>query len=120
MERLTLILPALYGDHHVAPVRRALERLEGISDITISPAAHEVSLRFDPARQSQSSVEQALAGAGYVPGDPERAFASSGPAAPRHTATTAGTMAFAHEPPAWEGRPLWPCPGFERTTIPED
>ena len=120
MDPLRLVLPALYGDHHVAPVRRALERLEGISGVTISPAVHEVSLRFDPARQSESSVEQALASAGYVTGDPERAFPSAGPAAPRHTATTAGTMAFAHETPAWEGRPLWPCPGFERTTIPDN
>jgi copper chaperone CopZ len=120
MERLTLILPALYGDHHVAPVRRALERLEGVSDISISPAAHEVRLRFDPARQSPSSVEKALAGVGYVTGDPERALPSAGPAAPRHSAMTAETMVFAHETPAWEGRPLWPCPGFDIPAIPEN
>ena len=119
MERLTLVLPALYGDHHVAPVRRALEPLPGVSDIIISPAAHEVSLRFDLTRQSASSIEQALAGVGYLTGDPERALPSAGPAAPRHTAITAETMTFAHEAPAWEGRPLWPCPGFDIPAIPE-
>ena len=120
MDPLRLILPALYGDHHVAPVRRALERLEGVSDVTVSPAAHEVSLRFDPARQSESSVEKALAGVGYVTGDPERAVPSAGPAAPRHTAALSGTLTFAHEPPAWEGRPLWPCPGFDVPAIPKN
>ncbi len=120
MDPLRLILPALYGDHHVAPVRRALERLEGVSDVTISPAAHEVSLRFDPAQQSASSVEKALASVGYVTGDPESALPSAGPAAPRHSAMTTETMTFAHEAPAWEGRPLWPCPGFDDPAIPEN
>lgn len=120
MERLYLILPALYGDHHVASVRRALEALPGVSDITLSPAAHSVSVHFDPARQTATAIEAALAAAGYAVGDPERAFPMSGPAAPRHTAALAGTLAFTHEPPAWEGRPLWPCPGFDAKPIPEN
>ncbi len=120
MERLTLVLPALYGDHHVAPVRRALERLEGVSELTISPAAHQVWMSFDPGRQSSASIEQALAHIGYLTGDPERAIPSAGPAAPRHTAITAETMTFAHEAPAWEGRPLWPCPGFDVPATPEN
>ena len=120
MDHLSLILPALYGDHHVASVRRVLQGLPGVSDIAVSPAAHAVSLHFDPAQQTTAAIEAALAAAGYDAGDPERVLPSPGPASPRHTATLAGSLAFAHQPPAWEGRPLWPCPGFDRTPIPED
>jgi copper chaperone CopZ len=102
MENLSLVLPALYGDHHVASVQRVLKSLPGVSDVTVSPAAHAVSLQFD-----------------YATGDPEPILPVPGPGAPRHTATLAGILAFAHEPPAWEGRPLWPCPGFDRPTTPE-
>ncbi|HMK08379.1 MAG TPA: heavy-metal-associated domain-containing protein [Anaerolineales bacterium] len=120
MERLTLTLPALYGDHHVAPVGRALSALDGVAEVVIHPAAHSVSLQFDPSRQTAATIESALASIGYTAGDPERALPAAGPAAPRHTAALAGTMSFAHEAPRWEGRPLWPCPGFDRAPIPED
>lgn len=120
MERLTLTLPALYADHHVASVRSALGRLDGISEIHTSPAAHAVTISFDPARQSPQSIESALAASGYNTGDPERALPTSGPSAPRHTLVVAGTLSFAHEPPAREGRALWPCPGFDTPPIPDD
>ena len=120
MARLSLVLPALYGDHHVASVRRVLEGRPGISDIVVSPASHAVSLSFDPAQQTAASIEAALGSAGYLTGDPDRAFPTSGPASPRPTTTLGSTLSFAHEPPAWEGRPLWPCPGFDRTPTPEN
>jgi copper chaperone CopZ len=119
MENLSLVLPALYGDHHVASVQRVLQGLAGISDIAVSPAAHAVSLRFDAQKQTAAAIEAALAAAGYAAGDLQPVL-PPGPGAPRHTATMAGILAFAHEPPAWEGRPLWPCPGFDRATTPEN
>ena len=120
MARLSLVLPALYGDHHVASIRGILEGRPGVSEIAVSPASHAVSLEFDPGLQTPASIEAALASAGYTAGDPERVFPASGPSAPRHTATVGDTLSFTHEPPAWEGRPLWPCPGFDRTPIPEN
>lgn len=120
MQRLTLTLPALYADHHVASVRAALVRLDGVSEVRTSPAVHAVTIAYDPARQSPSSIEAALAAAGYHAGDPERAISTAGPAAPRHTAVIAGTFAFPHEAASREGRPLWPCPGFDTPPIPED
>jgi copper chaperone CopZ len=110
----------VYGDHHIASVTRVLEAMPGVGAIHVSPAAHAVRLEFDPSRQTPAAIERALASAGYTVGDPERVVSPSGPAAPRHTATLGDTLAFTHEPPAWEGRPLWPCPGFDRTPIPED
>lgn len=120
MAQLALTLPALYADHHVGSVRRVLEALDGVSDIRLSPATHTAALTFDAGRQTPSAIEAALAAAGYATGDPERAVPASGPAAPRHTAIVAGTFAFTHEAPSLEGRPLWPCPGFDRPALPED
>lgn len=120
MDRLTLILPALYGDHHVASVRRVLDAMPGVSEVSIRPAAHAVCMAIDPGKQTATAIEAALSSAGYSVGDPERAITPSGPASPRHTMTLGGTLSFTHEPPAWEGRPLWPCPGFDRTPIPEN
>jgi copper chaperone CopZ len=120
MEHLTLVLPALYGDHHVASVRRVLEALPGLSDVSVHPATHSVSMGYEAERQNPAAIEAALAAAGYAAGDPERDLPAAGPAAPRHTATLGETLSFNHQPPAWEGRPLWPCPGFDRTPIPEN
>jgi copper chaperone CopZ len=110
----------LYGDHHVALVRRILESLPGVTEISLSPAAHTATFQFDSAQQTKEAIETALASAGYQTGDPERALPSAGGAAPRTTGLPAGTMSFTHEAPAWEGRPLWPCPGFERTPVPDN
>ena len=120
MERLTLTLPALYADHHVASVRHALESLAGVAEIRTSPAMHEVSLRYDPAAATPQAIEAALAANGYRSGEAEPVFPEAMPKAARHTMALAGATAFLHEPPAWEGRPLWPCPGFEPTSMPDE
>lgn len=120
MERLTLTLPALYADHHVASVRAILEKLNGITEIRLSPAAHTAAIVYDPGKQDAAKIEAALAAAGYATGDPDRAIPAAGPAAPRHTAVVAGTLAFGHEAPSWQGRPLWPCPGFDVPAPPKD
>jgi copper chaperone CopZ len=120
MERLTLTLPALYGDHHVASVHSALDGLKGIGEIQTSPAMHEVSLLYDPAVESPEAIEAALAASGYQTGSAEPVFPDADSSSPRHTMPVAGATAFLHEPPTWEGRPLWPCPGFERTSMPDE
>jgi copper chaperone CopZ len=110
----------LYGDHHIPSVRRVLDAMPGVSTLRVSPASHTVQLEFDPSRQTAAAIERALAAGGYIVGDPDRALSPVGPAAPRHTATLGETLAFTHQPPAWEGRPLWPCPGFTPAPIPEN
>ncbi|MCI0476303.1 MAG: heavy-metal-associated domain-containing protein [Anaerolineales bacterium] len=71
MERLFLIIPKLYADHHVTRVRQLLFGLNGVEDVYASAAFKEVAVLFDPEKISHAQLQDALINAGYVPGDPE-------------------------------------------------
>jgi hypothetical protein len=119
MEQLVLAIPALYGDHHTTAVRGILAGI-GVSDMIVSPAFHQVFVRFDPAKTDRQAIESALAAQGYVAGAPEPTYpVSFADRSSRHTATASGTggaLAFAERTQVVEGRPLWPCPGFDPRT----
>lgn len=116
-QALELTLPALYGDHHTVAVRKLLEALPGVSDLYISAAFQQVNLRFDPAQTSAEAIEKALAGQGYESGAAAPAFTPpEGARSTRKTQVypgTSSTLAFAQQTLVSEGRPLWPCPGFD-------
>jgi copper chaperone CopZ len=117
MEKLVLTIPALYADHHTIAIHGILEGVQGVSDIYVSAAWHQVSLRFDPELVSAAKIEEALAERGYEVGSLERPLAASGDRRPtRHTATHAGAgevLAFVDSSPAPPDHPTWPCPGFD-------
>ncbi len=124
MEKLTLEVPAMYGDHHVTEVRRILLELPGVQDVYASSAFHVVEVTFDPAQVDAKTITDRLDQAGYL-GDLQIPLEVSTPATDhrpgngvkaqlRHSATykEAGSMvSFAHRVP-YVGRPLWPCPGL--------
>lgn len=120
MERWSVTLPAMYADHHVTGVRRALLALEGVTEVVCSAAARRVSLAYDPSRQDPAGIEAVLAGLGYHAGQSEPSLAEASPLPTRLTAAPAGATAFLHSSPAWQGRPLWPCPGFDPTPVPDE
>jgi len=121
MEKLTLDLPAMYGDHHVLEVRRLLFEIPGVSDIYASSCFHVVEVAYDPAQVRAEALQAVLEAAGYleplaVPLESEVASAkdSSQPSFFRHTAAyrqTGKVVSFAQQV-ASTGRPLWPCPGM--------
>ena len=117
MKRLVLTIPALYGDHHTTAVRKILEPMEGLTDVYVSSASHVVALSYDPKKANPEVIEAALAEQGYEAGVPEPTYASS--SADRSTrqtdafAGTSGALAFAEQTLIRDGRPLWPCPGFD-------
>ncbi len=117
MEKLVLTIPTLYGDHHTIAVRKILQGMEGISDLYVSSAWHQVSLRYDPKQLSREAIEAALAEHGYLTDEPQMAFGESDPKhAARHTVAhevTGQVIAFAEGPPPWQDRPRWPIPGLE-------
>jgi hypothetical protein len=113
MERLSIELPALYGDHHAAEVHALLSALPGVASVYASAAWHLVQVEFDPAQIGPGGLRQALLKRGYsedqthVPPVSARtrdltSFAV-GPAA---------TEQFVEHVPAWS-EPAAPCPGFE-------
>jgi len=127
MDKLVLTIPTLYGDHHTAAVRRLLGALPGVGDLLVSAAFRQVSLAYDPSKTSAEAIEKALTAEGYAPGDGELTYpiqTTFAEEVTRHTASISGTgtsLAFAEVTQVVQGRPLWPCPGFDpRTPHPPD
>jgi copper chaperone CopZ len=121
MNKYTLELPTLYGDHHVMEVRRILLELPGVHDVYASSGFQFVEITYDPGEVSEDEMRACLEAAGYL-GElavPQEAGVSnyqeaSHKAFQRHTASYEGTkqtVSFAQKV-SYSGRPLWPCPGF--------
>ncbi|NIS81157.1 MAG: hypothetical protein GTO14_13345 [Anaerolineales bacterium] len=120
MKKLVLTIPTLYGDHHTTAVRGILEAINGVSEIYVSSAFHQVELQYDAKKVKEDKIKKALSEQGYEASSEGLVFASTptgiGDRSTRHTAAHAGvgdTLSFAANPIIWEGRPLWPCPGFD-------
>ena len=122
MEKLVLTVPTLYGDHHTVAVRRILAAIAGVGDPLVSAATRQVALTFDPAKTNAAAIEKALADQGYDPAGDDLAYPTQSTfaeEATRHTASISGTgtsLAFAEITQVVQGRPLWPCPGFDPRT----
>lgn len=121
MEKLTLELPAMYGDHHVVEVRRLLSDIAGVEEIYASSSFQVVELLYDKDKVSPDEIKSRLDEAGYlgelpVPVETEAAGPQANGKSPffRHTAAhkqTHHVVSFAQQIP-YAGRPLWPCPGM--------
>ena len=121
MEKLTLDLPTMYGDHHVIEVRRILLEMAGVEDVYASSAFQVVEVSYDATQINADAIKGKLEEAGYfeeliIP--VEAGMPAQGPTDPdtffRHTAAYAQTkkvVSFAQNV-SYTGRPLWPCPGM--------
>jgi copper chaperone CopZ len=122
MDKLVLNIPTLYGDHHTMAVRRILGELPGVANVYVSAASHQASLTHDASKTTRQAIEKALTDQGYAPGEGDLAYpvqTTFAEEATRHTATISGTgtsLAFAEVTQVVQGRPLWPCPGFDPRT----
>ena len=126
MAVFTLELPAMYGDHHVAEVRRILLGLEGVDDVYASSGFRAAEITFDPDRTSTEDIKAELDRSGYlgelpIPEEVPAESASTGNGRKgffRHTAayeTTNKVVSFG-QTVNYEGRALWPCPGMTPLT----
>jgi copper chaperone CopZ len=121
MNKYSLELPTLYGDHHVVEVRRILLELPGVQEVYASSGFQFVEVTYDPAQVGETQIRARLEAAGYLYelAVPQEAGVSdyqeaSHKAFQRHTAAYEGTkqtVSFAQKV-SYSGRPLWPCPGF--------
>lgn len=120
METITVDLPTMYGDHHVAEVRRILLAMPGVEDVYASSAFHVVRARVDPAQVSEADLRAKLSEAGYL-GEmllDAEAWKTGTPKDTednpfRHTSAFEQVkhVAFAQNV-EHSGRGLWPCPGM--------
>lgn len=121
MEKLTLELPAMYGDHHVTEVRRIMLELPGVKDVYASSCFQVLEVTYDPDQVSPEEIKARLEKAGYLGELPVpveiSATARQGVdqlAYYRHTVVyenTRQSVSFAQNV-SYAGRPLWPCPGM--------
>jgi copper chaperone CopZ len=68
MERVTFNLPAMWADHHTLAVREALNQVDGVEKVIASALYKDVLVKYDPAKVDSSTLETALAQAGYQVG----------------------------------------------------
>jgi copper chaperone CopZ len=120
METITIDVPRMYGDHHVAEVRRILLAMPGVEDVYASSAFHVARARIDPAKVSESDLRTRLDEAGYL-GELQIATEEWKSGTPkdtednpfRHTAASEQMMGLGFgQVIEATGRSLWPCPGM--------
>ncbi len=130
MNTLLLEVSAMYGDHHVAEVRRILLALPGVEDVTASSAFHTVEVSFNAEAIAEDTIAATLDKAGYledllVPletGAPAISEDTNGKTYFRHSAAheaTGNVMSFGQQV-AHSGRALWPCPGMSPVLDPDE
>ena len=122
MEKLTIDLPAMYGDHHVVEVRRILLELPGVEDVYASSSFRAAEISFDPAKIEPETITRKLDESGYlgelpIPEETNVPATEGNGKKPffRHTEAyeeTKKVVSFAQNV-GFEGRALWPCPGME-------
>jgi copper chaperone CopZ len=120
METITVDLPTMYGDHHVAEVRRILLAMPGVEDVYASSAFRVVRARIDPAKVSEGDIRATLSEAGYL-GEmllETEAWKTGTPKDTednpfRHTSAFEQVkhVSFTQNVES-TGRALWPCPGM--------
>ena len=122
MKKVSITVPAMYGDHHVLEVRRLLLEMPGVADVNASSCFQTVEISYDPAKISPDELTNKLDQAGYlealpVPvetGEPvSQESKRNGNSYFRHTTSyeqAKRVVSFAQTISS-SGRPLWPCPG---------
>jgi copper chaperone CopZ len=120
-KKVTIDVPAMYGDHHVIEVRKILLESPGVHDVYASSSFRAVEVLYDPKVTNDVELSLKLDEAGYLGEwsfleEPEEAAVKGGNNGHsfRHTAFyehTKNTVSFGHQVVS-SGRPLWPCPGM--------
>ena len=115
MEKITLKLPGMYGDHHVVKVRQVVTALPGIAEVSASAALQQIVVAFDPAQLPAEAITSALTESGYPPGEVPAGLVPTVDDL-RHVAATVRaetTPESKYSPPASFGA----CPGLEPRVI---
>jgi copper chaperone CopZ len=120
-------IPTLYGDHHVIEIRRILLEIPGVVDVYASSCFQMVEVTYDETQVNDLELAVKLDNAGYlgewtIPMEVGVLPPSETIAKPffRHTEvyeTSKQVVGFSQNV-AYNGRPLWPCPGMGSATKP--
>ena len=115
MEKISLSVPTMYGDHHVLAIRKLLGALPGVEAIYATSAFKQIGLTIDPAKTSQAEIEKVLTDNGYPPGVemPTPVWKPVQQEGPRFVIASGLAMTGFRVPEMSAGGPPRPCPGFE-------
>ena len=129
MEKFSISLPSMFGDHHVTEVRRILAALPGVGEIYASSSFHMIDLEFDPEKISTKTIQETLQTNGYLdeamaPVEFHKDPSDRNGDQPffRHTASIHNikkTVSFQQNVTVSQ-RSLWPCPGLKQKTVEEE
>lgn len=121
MEKFSISLPSMFGDHHVTEVRRIFSALPGIHGIYASSSFQLLELDYEPGKIDPGLIREILQQNGYLeealaPVEIHRDPSDLEGEQPyfRHTASIINvkkTISFQQDVVA-ATRPLWPCPGL--------
>jgi excisionase family DNA binding protein len=123
MQKTSISVPAMYGDHHVLEVRGILLAMPGIEEVNASSCFHTIEVVYDPTKVSDDEIRARLGEAGYldelaVPVETGTAVSQEAQRDKdiffRHTTAytqARETVSFGQNV-GYAGRPLWPCPGM--------
>ena len=64
-EKMTLNVKGMSCGHCVARVEKALQGIEGVSDVAVSLEAEVATVEFDPGKAGLDDFKAAVADAGY-------------------------------------------------------
>ena len=65
MQQTVIKVPAMWADHHVLIVRKALLELAGVNEVQASSARRSVLVDFDEKATSAEAIQKTLTAAGY-------------------------------------------------------
>ena len=123
MEKVTLNVPGMYGDHHVLAVRDILGKLPGVENIFATSAFKQVVVTFDPAKAKPADFESALSAEGYMD-ELQWPEITDDIKAKKHGGSQfvvasgiAESVRFEAPPVNWGAGGPRPCPGFEFRTF---
>jgi copper chaperone CopZ len=123
MEKVTLNVPGMYGDHHVLAVRDILGKLPGVENIFATSAFKQVVVTYDSAKAKPADFESALATEGYLEELPWPEVTDAIKAR-QHGGSQfvvasgiAESVRFEAPPVNWGAGGPRPCPGFEFRTF---
>lgn len=65
MEKVTLQAPGISCMHCVMAIKRAVGKLEGVSNVEGDPTSKKVEVTYDPQKVTLDQIKQTMADEGY-------------------------------------------------------
>lgn len=69
MERISVDIPAMYGDHHAAEVHQCVAAMPGVEEVWASAASRRLTVTFNPEVVTREAILEQIESSGYPVAD---------------------------------------------------